>query len=100
MLYGSLGIADGLPASEPLEKNLSQLPTRIQGGAIVNMASFTARTPLGDIYAYGTSKAAVAHFTACLAKDVWKHGIRVNSVSPGKSKQEWKFLSQCYMLHT
>ncbi|KAK1973681.1 short chain dehydrogenase/oxidoreductase CpoX2 [Colletotrichum cereale] len=53
-----------------------------ENGAIVNMASLTARTPVGDIYAYGASKAAVAHFTACLAKDVWRYGIRVNAVSP------------------
>lgn len=69
--------------SDAAEPSLS--PRRISAGrgAIVNMASLTACTPLGDIFAYGTSKAGVAHFTACLARDTWKHGIRVNAVSPG-----------------
>lgn len=52
--------------------------------SIVNMASLTACYPLADIYAYGSSKAAVKHFTSSVARDVWKHGIRVNAVSPGK----------------
>lgn len=65
------------------EACLPRQGTRARRGAIVNMASLTACTPLGDIYAYGTSKAAVAHFSACLAKDVWKHGITVNAISPG-----------------
>lgn len=60
--------------------------------AIVNMGSLTSTIPVGDFFAYGVSKAALAHFSACLAKDVWKFGIRVNAVSPGKriaSKACW-----------
>ena len=38
----------------------------------------------GGIYA--TLKAAVTHYTRCLAEEVKEHGVRVNVVSPGPSK--------------
>ncbi|EKG19585.1 Short-chain dehydrogenase/reductase SDR [Macrophomina phaseolina MS6] len=50
--------------------------------SIVNMSSLASTTPVGDFFAYGASKAALAHFSVCVAKDVWKFGIRVNTVSP------------------
>ncbi|KAJ3522009.1 hypothetical protein NM208_g13045 [Fusarium decemcellulare] len=36
-------------------------------------------------FAYGASKAACAHFTSCVAKDVYPFGIRANTVSPGNT---------------
>jgi gluconate 5-dehydrogenase len=32
---------------------------------------------------YSTSKAAVNHFTHCMAVELGKHGIRVNAIAPG-----------------
>ena len=50
---------------------------------IVNIASMASLKHDPDIYAYRTSKAANAHFSQSVAKDVSKFGIRVNAVSPG-----------------
>jgi chanoclavine-I dehydrogenase len=50
---------------------------------IVNIASMASLKHDPDAYAYRTSKAAIAHFTQSVAKDVSKLGIRVNAVSPG-----------------
>jgi 3-oxoacyl-[acyl-carrier protein] reductase len=33
--------------------------------------------------AYGAYKAAVAHFTRCLALELAPHGVRVNAIAPG-----------------
>ena len=53
------------------------------GGAIVNMASAAGGGGIPRRSAYGTSKAAVAYQTRCLASE-WGHlGIRVNAVAPG-----------------
>lgn len=52
---------------------------------IVNVASLASLVRGPSAFAYGTSKAACAHFTACVAKDVYPFGIRANTVSPGKS---------------
>jgi chanoclavine-I dehydrogenase len=50
---------------------------------IVNIASMASLKHDPDIYAYRTSKAANAHFSQSVAKDVSNFGIRVNAVSPG-----------------
>ncbi|KAL4894672.1 short chain dehydrogenase/oxidoreductase CpoX2 [Aspergillus ambiguus] len=51
--------------------------------SIVNVASVASMTHSPDVYAYGTSKGACAHFTSSVAKDTFPFGIRVNAVSPG-----------------
>jgi chanoclavine-I dehydrogenase len=51
--------------------------------AIVNVASLASMLHTPDAYAYGASKHACASFTSSVAKDVYKSGIRVNTVSPG-----------------
>ncbi|OQV09724.1 hypothetical protein CLAIMM_13814 [Cladophialophora immunda] len=53
--------------------------------AIVNIASMASLKHDPDVYAYRSSKAANAHFTQSVAKDVSKFGIRVNAVSPGST---------------
>ena len=35
---------------------------------------------------YSTLKAAVVHYTRCLALELKEHGVRVNAVSPGATK--------------
>ncbi|MEX1307732.1 MAG: SDR family oxidoreductase [Eubacteriales bacterium] len=54
-------------------------------GSVINMASISAsiiNLPQSQT-AYNTSKAGVRHMTKSLAIEWVKHGIRVNSVSPG-----------------
>ena len=62
------------------------VPSMIEagGGAIVNTASQAGLHPIAGSIAYSTSKAAVAHFTQNLGRDVASHGIRVNAVCPGE----------------
>ena len=60
------------------------------GGSIINTCSMGGSCVMQgppyttfDNSAYGTSKAAALYFTKSLASQVIKHGIRVNSISPG-----------------
>lgn len=55
-----------------------------RSGSIVNMSSIVGlRAGIGDI-TYSTVKSAVIHATRCAAVELGEHGIRVNSVSPGR----------------
>ncbi|XP_030029034.1 glucose 1-dehydrogenase-like [Manduca sexta] len=53
-------------------------------GNIVNVSSIAGRC-VGHPHrtSYKTSKAALNHFTRCIALELAPHGVRVNSVSPG-----------------
>lgn len=53
------------------------------GGVIVSTCSVNARLPDPDVMDYSVAKAALASFCKALAKEVGRHGIRVNTVSPG-----------------
>ncbi|MEA2975979.1 MAG: hypothetical protein QOF19_1499 [Alphaproteobacteria bacterium] len=53
------------------------------GGAIVNIASQLGQIGVPLRAPYSTSKAALIHFTKCLAVDHAQDGIRANSLSPG-----------------
>lgn len=55
------------------------------GGAIVNVSSIASINPAPDTFAYGTSKAAVAHLTRSVAVYCGRkrYGIRCNSIHPG-----------------
>jgi 2-hydroxycyclohexanecarboxyl-CoA dehydrogenase len=62
-------------------------PMRARGhGIVVNIGSTAAHigVPSGSVYA--TLKAAVVHYTRCLAAEVLHDGVRVNAVSPGPAK--------------
>ncbi|KAF5702728.1 oxidoreductase [Fusarium mundagurra] len=53
--------------------------------ALVNVSSMASLLRGPSAFAYGASKAACAHFTSCVAKDVASFGIRANTVSPGNT---------------
>ena len=44
---------------------------------------FTEQTPLHTSSPYSSSKAAVCHFTHCMAVELGKYNIRVNAIAPG-----------------
>jgi 2,3-dihydro-2,3-dihydroxybenzoate dehydrogenase len=91
----SMSIVDVEPAAwrRVLDVNLKSMlfccqavvPSMIEarGGCIVNTASTAAKVPRWEIGAYCVSKAAVLHFTRCLAMEVAPYGITVNAVGPG-----------------
>ena len=53
------------------------------GGAIVNIGSVAGLEGLFGSTAYGASKWAVRGMTKIAAKELGRHGIRVNSIHPG-----------------
>jgi 3alpha(or 20beta)-hydroxysteroid dehydrogenase len=53
------------------------------GGSIVNISSVAGMEGLFGSMAYGASKWAVRGMTKIAAKELGKHGIRVNSIHPG-----------------
>lgn len=57
--------------------------------SVVNTASIVADTGLVDRALYSASKGAVASLTRAMAADGLKHGVRVNSVSPGTAATPW-----------
>ncbi len=67
------------------EEIAAMLPLQKKPRSIVNVASIAALIHGPDCYAYGVSKSSVVYFTGGLAKDVAPFGIRVNSVSPGRT---------------
>jgi NAD(P)-dependent dehydrogenase (short-subunit alcohol dehydrogenase family) len=63
------------------------VPMRERGhGVVINLASAAAHLGVSDGSIYAILKAAVAHYTRCLAKELMDHGVRVNAVSPGPTK--------------
>ncbi len=55
-----------------------------QRGVVINIASVAATAGLADRFAYSMSKGAVVSMTYSVARDYVKHGIRCNSISPGR----------------
>ena len=63
------------------------VPMRQRGhGTVVNIGSVAGHVGCSDGAIYAILKAAVAHYTRCLAKELTDHGVRVNCVAPGPSK--------------
>jgi len=55
-------------------------------GCVINIASAAAHIGVSPEVVYSTLKAAVVHYTRCLAKELMEQGVRVNAVSPGATK--------------
>jgi NAD(P)-dependent dehydrogenase (short-subunit alcohol dehydrogenase family) len=53
------------------------------GGRIINATSAAARMALPNYAAYAATKAAVDSLTRSAAAALARHGVRVNSISPG-----------------
>jgi len=61
---------------------IPELIERGAGGSIINLTTVEATRGIPHQSVYGAYKAAVAHFTRCLALDLSGHGIRVNAIAP------------------
>lgn len=57
-------------------------------GNIINITSVGGVKPLPNCIIYNTSKAALRHFTKCVAIDLAPRGVRVNSIVPAGVKTE------------
>ena len=55
-------------------------------GSVINIASAAAHMGCSPEVVYSTLKAAVVHYTRCLAKELYHNGVRINAVSPGPAK--------------
>jgi len=69
----------------PVRVSRAFLPAMIDagGGAIVNVASDAGRVGSTGETVYAGAKGGVIAFTKSLAREMARHGIRVNCVSPG-----------------
>jgi D-xylose 1-dehydrogenase len=56
---------------------------RLGGGAIINLGSISWMIKGAGYPVYATAKSAMAGLTRSLARDLGKHSIRVNTLSPG-----------------
>jgi 3-oxoacyl-[acyl-carrier protein] reductase len=52
-------------------------------GSVINFGSLNGHVGVSPEVIYGCAKAAVIHYTRCLALEMRAHGVRVNAVSPG-----------------
>lgn len=70
-------------AREAARRLIAAGPQASERGRIVNIASIGARKALAGVPAYCASKAAVVMLTRSLAREWARHGLNVNSISPG-----------------
>ena len=57
-----------------------------RAGIVVNIGSVAGQFGVSEGAIYAILKAAVAHYSRCLAKELQPHGVRVNCVAPGPAK--------------
>ena len=58
------------------------------GGSIINTTSISALKAGFGVMTYRVSKAAVVHFTKCIAIDFAEYNVRVNCIAPGNIPTE------------
>ena len=54
-----------------------------QRGTVINLGSLNGHVGVSPETVYGCAKAAVIHYTRCLALEMRGAGVRVNAISPG-----------------
>jgi len=54
-----------------------------RAGAIVNIVGTTSRTPTADFIAGSMVNAALVNFTRGVSRELARHNVRINAVSPG-----------------
>jgi 3-oxoacyl-[acyl-carrier protein] reductase len=59
---------------------------QLNKGAIINFGSLNAHQAVSPEVIYGCAKAAIVHYTRCLALEMREQGVRVNAISPGPTK--------------
>lgn len=64
-------------------KHAASVMLRQRTGSIINTGSVAGSRAGYGPHDYSAAKAAVVHFTRCVAMELGEKGIRVNSVSPG-----------------
>ncbi|XP_049879670.1 uncharacterized oxidoreductase TM_0325-like [Pectinophora gossypiella] len=57
-------------------------------GNVINITSVGGIRPLPDLLLYNSSKAALRHFTKCVALELAPKGVRVNSIAPAAVKTD------------
>jgi 3-oxoacyl-[acyl-carrier protein] reductase len=90
----AIGTMDGAMIDRELAVNVKSvvlmtqacLPHMGEGGAIVNLSSNLAFSPLPGMTLYCAAKAAVACLTQGFARELGGRGIRVNAVAPGATR--------------
>jgi 3-oxoacyl-[acyl-carrier protein] reductase len=65
---------------------VSPLLIEQRAGRIVNLASVAAFYGLDDSSIYSVAKAAIVHYTRCLAAQLRPYGITVNCIAPGGTR--------------
>ena len=76
-------IADNLTSVHLCTQSAARYMTKNSGGAIVNLASIEAEMSMSGHSHYNAAKAGVVMHTRTAARELGRHGIRVNAVSPG-----------------
>lgn len=71
-----------------LTQCILKIMSRQRRGAIINVASISGIDVNPTNCTYGSSKAALIHFSKVLASEVGKIGIRVNAVAPGPTETD------------
>jgi len=57
-----------------------------RSGSVINIASAAAHFGTSPEVVYSSLKAAIVHYTRCLAFELRPHNVRVNAVSPGPTR--------------
>lgn len=71
-----------------LTQYIIKLMSRQKSGSVINVASISGIDVNPTNCTYGSSKAALIHFSKILASEVGKIGIRVNAVAPGPTETD------------
>jgi 3-oxoacyl-[acyl-carrier protein] reductase len=70
----------------------SVIPHMIErkGGVIINMSASKGLRGGPKTTIYSAAKGGIIVFGQCLAQELGKHNIRVNSIAPGNTESQWK----------